>query len=1055
MIILLLLFVLIFRLAVLTIVQGEEYRNEADIKTIRDIPIKAPRGNIYDRNGVLLAGNIPSFTVQIRKDDIDSSEFNDIALLLAEILDKNGEKIIDEFPVELNSIVFESDVLESEFFYPEELVEKLYLENKIIDQIFEFLDEYISVIDIKERIYLILDREIDDMPINYFNKEYILNSENTGYNSPEEYFIELLYDESRLIRKLLTNSELRKYMFEILESNNLTEDLDLLPYTFIYDNDYNQIKKDLIKNSSKIDFSTDAKSDFSNLVRLYCTDTFFRNVFYNNDEMILPGVMLFEKVINSNPELPIEYTLDENQNVIYFNFTSIEEKNDFIQSLGYTEDITAYSILIEYAQKNNYDFEVITSDDVKYFAQSKLLSYINPSISVASWEYTALLKKENWIKSNLKESDHEMTAMEIFKKLKEKSGLEENISDYLARKTFVIKERYVKQGYLAYHPIDISYEVSKKTVSLIAENTEKLKGVEIVVQPLRYYPQNESAAHILGYLGKISQDYEITKYIAEEGYSPDDLIGKTGVEESFELLLSGEKGSETLKVDVYGNRIGIVETGEPIPGDNLYLTIDIELQKNAEKYMEEALEQIRVGGIFESKWGDFNFDVTYKNAYSGALVAVDVNTGEILTMVNYPSYDPNLFSTGISQEDWQSLLNESRDLLAPRPLYNISMLTAVQPGSTFKMITALAALEKGISPYERVYCAGHMEIGSQTFGCWIWNMYKSIHGYENMYEALRDSCNFYFYSLVLGENRATGQKTSQKVELEDILSIAKQLGLNEKTGIEINIPNENSGGIPDPETKISNIKYFLRSYLNNSIEKFYADNITFNLDEKAQIINEIVSWVRGNEPLARWEVYENLERLKLNPEKIDENGIPLVDLIKYSYLNQAVWNDGDNLNISIGQGNNAYTPLQMANYIATLANGGYLHNLSVISKGTSYDNKTITYEPERSLDRIELTSYSYLDEITKGMVMVSDDSKIYKNFPVKVASKTGTAEKDGINPETGEGYDDFGWYVAFAPADDPKIAVAAVIFQGGSGRFPSPIVREVIGDYLNLEPDVQ
>jgi len=469
--------------------------------------------------------------------------------------------------------------------------------------------------------------------------------------------------------------------------------------------------------------------------------------------------------------------------------------------------------------------------------------------------------------------------------------------------------------------------------------------------------------------------------------------------------------------------------------------------------MQKALEEIRKGGSFESKWGDFDFDHTYKNAYSGALVALDVNTGEVLAMVNYPSYDPNLFSSGISQEDWQSLLNESKDLLAPRPLYNIAMLTAVQPGSTFKMVTALAALEKGISPTERIYCAGYMEIGSQTFGCWIWNMYKSRHGYENMYEAIRDSCNFYFYTLVLGENKVTGEKTSVKVDLQDILSIAEQLGLNQKTGIEINIPNEASGGIPDPKMKISNIKYFLRNYLDKSIEQFYPIGYTFNEDEKAQLINEIVSWVNGNEPLTRSQVYENLKKIRLNPDKMDENGIPLVDLIKYSYLNQAVWNDGDTLNISIGQGNNSYTPLQMANYIATIANGGYLHNISVISKATSYDGKTTTYEPDRITDRILLKDYGFLDEVTKGMMMVSEDSKSYKNFPVEVASKTGTAEKDGLNPETGEPYDEFAWYVAFAPAKNPQIAVAAVIFQGGSGRFPAPVVREVIGDYLKLEPE--
>ena len=240
----------------------------------------------------------------------------------------------------------------------------------------------------------------------------------------------------------------------------------------------------------------------------------------------------------------------------------------------------------------------------------------------------------------------------------------------------------------------------------------------------------------------------------------------------------------------------------------------------------------------------------------------------------------NLFSTGISQNDWQDLLNESKNPLAPKPLYNISMLTAIQPGSTFKIITALAALEKGISPYEQVYCAGHMEIGSQTFGCWIWNMYKGLHGYENMFDAIRDSCNFYFFSVVLGENKATGERTSVKVELEDILSMAEQMGLNDKTGIEISIPNEVSGKLPDPDTKINNIKYFLRLYLDEEIENFVVEGTTINDDEKAQIINEIVSWVRGDEPLTRTEVFDGLENQGLDPVLRNNRGIPLGDINK-------------------------------------------------------------------------------------------------------------------------------------------------------------------------------
>ncbi len=129
-----------------------------------------------------------------------------------------------------------------------------------------------------------------------------------------------------------------------------------------------------------------------------------------------------------------------------------------------------------------------------------------------------------------------------------------------------------------------------------------------------------------------------------------------------------------------------------------------------------------------------------------------------------------------------------------------------------------------------------------------------------------------------------------------------------------------------------------------------------------------------------------------------------------------------------------------------------MRNVSTIKKGTTYDNRSVVYQPDRLSERISLTDYGYLDEITTAMVMVSDDSKVYNDFPVKVASKTGTAERDGVNPETGELYDEFSWYIAYAPAEAPEIAVTAVFFQGGSGRFPAPLVRDVIGEYLGLEP---
>ena len=256
-------------------------------------------------------------------------------------------------------------------------------------------------------------------------------------------------------------------------------------------------------------------------------------------------------------------------------------------------------------------------------------------------------------------------------------------------------------------------------------------GIHISVEPVRYYPEGETAAHILGYLGKISQASEIKKYVEEGEYSPNDIIGKTGIEESFEDYLRGVNGIKTVEVDSLGNTTYVLNEKKPIPGSNVYLSGDLKLQQLAENLLKKTLDEISVGGIYKSSWGDYDIGINkrenrpYKNANSGAVVAIDVKTGQALASAVYPSYDPNLFSTGISNTDWLSLFPENeRDHLAPRPLYNIATHTAVQPGSTFKMVTALAALEKGFSPTKTIRGMGKVDIGTDEFGCWIWRCDK-------------------------------------------------------------------------------------------------------------------------------------------------------------------------------------------------------------------------------------------------------------------------------------------------------------------------------------------
>ncbi|MGD9568964.1 MAG: penicillin-binding transpeptidase domain-containing protein [Sedimentibacter sp.] len=1065
----LLLIILGYRMAVLTIVEGASYREIADVKKIKDIPVKAPRGKIYDRNGVVLADNVPSFTVQMFTDQINEEDFNQISYTLSKILDINAENSIDEFPILLDLLEFKQNIK----------LDKTANE-EVIDSVKDNINDWFNYETIiygerfspKELVLKTIKKDIKDLNIELKDGQFVFADEDEEQEvsgltdernklknqNPKDIIIEKLLNENKFILELFSNSKIRKFSFEFLKSIDLAGNIELVEYSFSYDNEFKNIKRNLSLANEEITDATNAKDDFVVLTLKNSIDNLLLANYESKNEKIIPGKILIERLKEIYPDFPVEYY--ENGQTVLFEFTDEKTKMKYLNQYNFDIEINALDFIKEMAAKNyNILYDFITNDEIKYYAQAELLKYINPHISIDNWEYTPIKNKKIWISKNIdsEENNTIYAAEESFNALREKLKVDFNINDYDFRNMLVIRERYNKTSYLSYHPVDIAYGISEKSVAMISERSHELNGINVEIEPLRSYPEKESAAHILGYLGKISQENEIKEYIDENGYSPEDIIGKTGVEEKFEHYLRGEKGKKTVEVNNFGETIKSVSSQAPVPGDDLYLTIDINLQKKAEESLKKGLEQIQNGGVFESEWGNFNFGDSYEDATSGSLVALDVKTGEVLAMANYPSYDLNMFSTGISAEDWNNLQNESRNPLAPKSLYNIAMLTSIQPGSTFKMVTALAALEKGVDPLTEIYCPGTIKVGDRNFNCWSYTLFGYGHGWQNMYEAIQNSCNIYFFVTVLGVNPATDQKHTVQVDVDDIIETAKMLGLDSKTGIEIDIPQESSGGVPSIDGKKSSIRVYLRIFLEGNLEKYLYNGSNLGEDMKNEIIEEIVSWIDREEPLTRGEVYENLKLLGVNPDITNNNNVPLVDIIKYSFINQAHWTAGDNLNIAIGQGSNSYTALQMSNYASIIANGGYKRNVSVIKEIKTFDGQKTDYIPLRESERIELSDYNHLEILKEGMRRVSseDSGRPYANFPVEVGSKTGTAQKEGINPETGEPYDEFAWYVAFAPYDDPQIAVAIVLFQGGSGRYPTPIAREVIGEYLKIKGIVQ
>ncbi len=1070
-----------FRLSTLTIVLGDEYREISDNKRVKQIPITAARGEIRDRYGRLLAGNKPSFIVQIVKDEIDKNR-NEVALKLIKILEEEGENYLDEFPIKLDVITYKDDSEYIENFKePEKEIVEIILKNKLIKDIIKLYYTHNSndsnfTVSIADRIKTILKNNGITVPILInvdsnskevrfeYDKKYDIQkwkSENKlpSKQNPEIDFILLIEKNKEILNKVIKNPIVRRLVFSYLDNKGLVENFELHDYMFKFDEEYKKIKRDLIKNFGKITINSTAKDDFVSIVLETSIDNLISKVFIKENnksdkkQEIIPAKILIDNLKNRGVYLPIDIEIDRENKSVSFKYIDEKSKKIFCQKEEISEELSPIKALIEVGKKTGLIYDLITDKNIKYFAQEIVLNNgINPKISVKDFEYVPIRNKINWLKKYKLPEDS--SASDAFNLLRDKYKIDAKLSKYEARYIMLIIEQLKKQGYRAYHPINIAYGIKPSTVSKISENNLDLTGVYVSVEPVRYYPMGNTAAHILGYLGKISQSYEIEKYIKKLGYSPDDIIGKTGIEEKFEQYLKGKDGSKYVEVDVLGNTIKVIKEEKAVPGNNVYLTIDAKLQQVAESALKQALEEIQKGGEFKSKWGNYDYKESFKNATSGAVVAIDVKTGEVLALASYPAYDPNLFATGITEDDWESLMpKHPEDPLAPRPLYNIAIQTAIQPGSTFKMITALAALEAGIDPKTKIVDMGYLKLGNKTFGCWIWNDRRGTHGPENLYEAIRDSCNYYFYTVTLGKNLRTGRELGVKVEIDDILRLAQEFGLNDKTGIEINIPNEASGGVPNPQIKIISIKRSLRRFLNKNLKNYMKQD---DISEKdlQNIIDTIVSWVELEKLLTRNEVIKNLSKLGVDPYKVNDKGISIADIIKYSYLNQASWKQADTLNISIGQGQSKYTPIQIANYIATLVNGGIRHKVSVIDKIETYNGEIIEYSDNRDdAYKIKLKDYSHLDEVKKGMGLVTTEGtarKIFKNFPVKVGGKTGTAQNEAINPVTGEKYDPYAWFVGFAPYDDPEIAVAVVIFQGGHGGYAAPVAKEVIAQYLGL-----
>lgn len=1069
---------LVLKLFQLTIINGDNYRNKSDNNRLKDIKVTAPRGNIYDRNGNLLAGVKSTPAVQILKDEFNrldtEKRVNSINQLIKYLSNDGSTWDSDDYFIGYNYFVYKSN---TDYFTenksPKEKILDIIMENNLIGDILKLRIEKNSTSDFS---YYIIKNVIRDLqfkgiyiPTDFFyvNSGDIKFSEGKDYDEYAKdknlskgiysHITDLIKEDKSIIRKILEQPLARKLIYDELKSKNLLGNIEMLPIADKNLYDYLVIKSQLNKQNSKVTLETSTEDDFYNMVKKFTLNKLLKYVHIDKDtkKKTIPAEILINKLKSKNISLNIDYSVisDENEKEIV-DFSYIKDEDSNIDALNY---------LINLADENNVLREFVLSEEIAKIAQivntkeNKILK-ISITKNKKSFKFEYIFEKERREIAQRYNLEPTYKAAELFSTLKKYYDIE-NLDDYNSYNYLKILRMMELQGDKAYLPINLTYGISDTCISNIKEHFVNNHGISVSMEPIRYYPNGEIGAHILGYIGKISQKEEIEKYNSDKGYSVDSFIGKTGVEESQEFSLKGKDGFKRVMVDNRGNRTETITENQAKPGNNVYLSLDLNLQKMAEESLKKTIDSIRTHSEYESKWGKYTPAETYSNANSGAVVVLDVKTGKVLALASYPSYDPNLFVTGISNSDWISLSPEDdRDYLAPKPLYNNAIQSISQPGSTFKLVSSLAALEKGLDPNEQINCQGVIELGDTKFGCWIWNYHNQTHGYENLRTALRDSCNYYFYALALGKNPNDNKATGVKIEINDLVNTATELGLGNKTGIEINIPAESKGVVPDPDTKKSLTKVLLKQKLEEEIEKYIPNNKNKEDYDFKGIVEKIVNWTDEPELPSRTEVIKRLNEMGLDAEKtLVGSKATLADIIKYDYINQAYWSNADSLNTVIGQGQNSYTTIQMARLMAMMSNGGYKVKTSLIDKILTYDNKDTTFDNNPENEKSKFNPVN-LQHILDGMNLTSkssENSKIYRNLPIEIGNKTGTAQKSGTNPVTGKLYDNYAWTVAFAPYKNPEIAIATVIIQGGSGVYCGPIIRDIVGQYVEDSQNIK
>ncbi|WP_031513162.1 penicillin-binding protein 2 [Desulfofalx alkaliphila] len=551
----------------------------------------------------------------------------------------------------------------------------------------------------------------------------------------------------------------------------------------------------------------------------------------------------------------------------------------------------------------------------------------------------------------------------------------ERLAEILDMSPDEIHEKLEAQKLRLYQPVRIVSNVPLETVLEIEQHRLELPGVVIDVEPVRSYPQGSIASHLTGYVQEINE--EQLKENEEKGYRLGDMYGQTGLEYMYEEYLRGTPGARQVEVDAMARPVRDLGISQPVPGNNLILTIDHKVQQAAERALEAQIETLQQ---------------QYPDAHAGAVVVLDVHTGGVIAMASYPTYDPTVFAQRLTED----MLAELYDPVAQR--FNNRALIAYPPGSTYKMAVIAAGLETGvIQPDTKVFDPGYKIVDGESYRCWL----HGGHGNVDAIKSLKVSCNTYYYHFGL------------EMGHQAMAEYAAQLGLGTVLGIDL--PGEQRGVLPTPENKYRLFKQYLTA-------------------EKQQLLDEIEERYDALMAAAATEEERRRLRSQLRNERL---GIHW----------ELEWHNYDTVISSIGQGISKYTPLQLAAFTATIANGGTLYKPHLVKEIVDHKRRSVKKFSPEVIRRVDISPEN-LAIIREGMAQVTQaggTAPLFNDIPVPVAAKTGTAEV--------QGRDNHGLMVAYAPADNPQIAVAAVIEHAGrGGGGAGPVVHDVLAAYFGGKP---